>query len=84
MSESSSTPSQTFGSRLHDREGKDDHDLTDGLDLGFDGAEEVLRAWRQGMRPDADLPVSEWAAAHRWLSSRAAAEPERNRPARAP
>ena len=84
MSESSSTPSQTFGSRLHDREGEDDHDLTDGLDLGFDGAEEVLRAWRRGMRPDADLTVSEWADAHRWLSSRAAAEPGRYRTARAP
>jgi hypothetical protein len=60
MSESSSTPSQTFGSRLHDTEGEDDHDLTDGLDLGFDGAEDVLRAWRRGMRPDADLTVSDY------------------------
>ncbi|MFN4099666.1 MAG: phage terminase large subunit family protein [Pararhodobacter sp.] len=87
MSESSSTPSQTSGSRLH--EGDDDHDLTDsdlteGLDLGFDGAEDVLRAWRRGMRPDADLTVSEWADAHRWLSSRASAEPGRYRTARTP
>ena len=85
MSESSSTPSQTSGSRLH--EGDDDHDLTDsdlteGLDLGFEGAEDVLRAWRRGMRPDADLTVSEWADAHRWLSSRGAAEPGRYRTAR--
>ena len=87
MSESSSTPSQTSGSRLH--EGDNDHsltdsDLTEGLDLGFDGAEDVLRAWRRGMRPDADLTVSEWADAHRWLSSRASAEPGRYRTARTP
>jgi len=87
MSESSSTPSQTSGSRLH--EGDSDHsltdsDLTEGLDLGFDGAEDILRAWRRGMRPDADLTVSEWADAHRWLSSRASAEPGRYRTARTP
>jgi phage terminase large subunit GpA-like protein len=61
-----------------------DSDLTEGLDLGFDGAEDVLRAWRRGMRPDADLTVSEWADAHRWLSSRASAEPGRYRTARTP
>jgi hypothetical protein len=61
-----------------------ENDLTEGLNLGFDGAEDVLRAWRRGMRPDADLTVSEWADAHRWLSSRAAAEPGRYRTARAP
>jgi hypothetical protein len=60
MSESSSTPSQTSGSRLD--EGDNDHGLTDddltaGLDLGFDGAEDILRAWRRGVRPDADLTV---------------------------
>jgi len=84
MSESSSTPSQTSGSRLHDKDGEDDDDLTEGLDLGFDGAEDILRVWRRGMRPDANLTVSEWADAHRWLSSRAAAEPGRYRTARAP
>ncbi|MBK5946044.1 phage tail protein [Rhodobacter veldkampii DSM 11550] len=84
MSESSSTPWQTSGSRLHDRQEEDDHDLTEGLDLGFDGAEDILRVWRRGMRPDANLTVSEWADAHRWLSSRAAAEPGRYRTARAP
>jgi phage terminase large subunit GpA-like protein len=36
------------------------------------------------MQPDADLTVSEWADKHRWLSSRAAAEPGRYRTARAP
>ena len=59
-------------------------DLTLDLDLGFDGAEEILRAWRRGMRLDADLTVSEWADAHRWLSSRASAEPGRYRTARTP
>ena len=82
MSESSSPPWPTSGSRLD--EGEHNNDLTEGLDLGFDGAEDVLRAWRRGMRPDADLTVSEWADAHRWLSSRAAAEPGRYRTARAP
>ena len=87
MSESSSTPWQTSGSRLD--EGKHDHslndgDLTEGLDLGFDGAEDILRVWRQGMRPDPDLTVSEWADAHRKLSSRASAEPGQYRTARTP
>ena len=87
MSESSSTPWQTSGSRLHEKEGNQDrgeNDLTEGLDLGFDGAEDILRVWRRGMRPDANFTVSEWADAHRWLSSRAAAEPGRYRTARAP
>ncbi|MCL4186760.1 MAG: phage terminase large subunit family protein [Rhodobacteraceae bacterium] len=79
MSESSSTPSQTSGSASVEQE-----DLSADLDLGFDGAEDILRAWRRGMRPDADLTVSEWADAHRWLSSRASAEPGRYRTARTP
>jgi phage terminase large subunit GpA-like protein len=62
----------------------DDNDLTAGLDLGFEGAEDLLRAWRRGMRPDPSLTVSEWADQHRWLSSRGAAEPGRYRTARAP
>ena len=48
MSANSSTPSPTSGSRLHDED--DDNDLTEGLDLGFDGAEDLLRVWRQGRR----------------------------------
>ena len=36
------------------------------------------------MRPDPDLTVSEWADAHRWLGSRASAEPGRYRTARTP
>ena len=31
--------------------------LTDGLDLSFDGAEDILRSWRKGMRPDPDQDV---------------------------
>lgn len=82
MSESSSTRLPTSGSRLDDEE--ETSDLTAGLDLGFDGAEDILRVWRQGMRPDPDLTVSEWADKHRKLSSRAAAEPGQYRTARTP
>ncbi len=79
MSESSSTPCPTSGSASVDQD-----ELSADLNLGFDGAEDILRAWRRGMRPDADLTVSEWADAHRWLSSRASAEPGRYRTARTP
>ena len=66
-----------------------DHDLpqgdfAEGLDLAFDGSEDILRAWRRGTRPDPDLTVSAWADQHRWLSSRASAEPGRYRTARTP
>jgi len=80
MSESSSPPWPTSGSRLDD----DNPDLTADLDLGFEGAEDILRAWRRGMRPDPDLTVSQWADAHRKLSSRASAEPGQYRTARTP
>ena len=80
MSERNSKPSPNSASRLDD----DDHDLSDDLDLGFDGAEDILRAWRRGKRPDPDLTVSEWADAHRKLSSRASAEPGQYRTARTP
>jgi phage terminase large subunit GpA-like protein len=65
-------------------EGLTDDDLTADLDLGFDGAEDILRAWAKGTRPDPDLTVSAWADQHRWLSSRASAEPGRYRTARTP
>jgi len=64
--------------------GDTDGDLTADIDLGFDGADDILRAWRRGLRPDPDLTVSSWADAHRWLSSRASAEPGRYRTARTP
>ena len=82
MSESNSMPWPTSGYRLNDEENTSD--LTKGLDLAFDGAEDVLRAWRRGMRPDPDLTVSEWADTHRKLSSRASAEPGQYRTARTP
>jgi phage terminase large subunit GpA-like protein len=78
MSANNSTPSPISGFRL------DEEDYASGLDLGFDGAEDMLRAWRRGMRPDPDLTVSEWADQHRWLSSRASAEPGRYHTARTP
>ena len=56
-----------------------DEALTD-----FDGAGDLLRAWGNGLRPDPDLTVSQWADRHRWLSSRASAEPGRYRTARTP
>ncbi|UYP68540.1 phage terminase large subunit family protein [Thalassobacter stenotrophicus] len=61
-----------------------ENNLIAGLDLAFDGAEDILRAWRRGMRPDPDLTVSEWADKHRKLSSRASAEPGQYRTARTP
>lgn len=87
MSESSSTPWPTSGFRWNDGdndEGLTNDDLSEDLDLGFDGAEDILRAWAKGVRPDPDLTVSQWADAHRWLSSRASAEPGRYRTARTP
>ncbi|SET88386.1 phage terminase large subunit family protein [Oceanicella actignis] len=50
----------------------------------FDGAEALLRAWGRGLTPDPWLTVSEWADRHRWLSSRASAEPGRYRTERTP
>ena len=50
----------------------------------FDGAGEILRAWGNGLRPDPDLTVSEWADRHRMLSGRASAEPGRYRTIRTP
>jgi phage terminase large subunit GpA-like protein len=51
---------------------------------GFDGAKDLLRQWSRGIRPDPNLTVSQWADQHRWLSSRASAEPGRYRTARTP
>ena len=51
---------------------------------GFDGAEALLRAWGRGLTPDPWLTVSEWSDRHRWLSSRASAEPGRYRTERTP
>ena len=50
----------------------------------FEGVAEILRAWGEGLKPDPDLTVSEWADRHRMLSGRASAEPGRYRTARTP
>ena len=67
MSETSLPPSPTSRSALTHDDGTDD-DRTTTPDLSFDGAEDILRAWSRGIRPDPDLTVSEWADSHRWLA----------------
>ena len=52
--------------------------------FAFRGSDVLLQAWRDGLRPDPALTVSEWADRHRMLSSRASAEPGRYRTARTP
>ena len=74
MSDPSSTTSPRSG--LISAEGDDV--------LGFDGAQDILRAWCAGLTPDPDLTVSKWADRHRKLSSRASAEPGQYRTARTP
>lgn len=54
----------------------------DGAD--FDGANELLRAWRDGLKPDPLLTVSQWADQHRMLGTKESAEPGRWRTARTP
>jgi len=56
----------------------------DALGLGFDGLEDLLRAWAGGLKPDPYLTVSEWADRYRMLASRASAEPGRYRTRRTP
>jgi phage terminase large subunit GpA-like protein len=73
MSASSSTASRRSGPGLDD-----------GGVFEFDGADGLLRAWSRGIRPDPDLTVSDWADRHRWLASRASAEPGRYRTGRTP
>lgn len=50
----------------------------------FEGAHELGQVWREGLKPDPLLTVSEWANAHRYLSPRASAEPGRYRTDRTP
>ena len=50
----------------------------------YEGAQEIERAWREGLTPDPLLSVSEWADQHRMLSSKASAEPGRWRTSRTP
>ena len=44
------------------------------VDLAFDGASDLLRAWTGGLTPDPALTVSAWADQHRILSPRGASE----------
>ncbi|RMD88285.1 MAG: phage terminase large subunit family protein [Alphaproteobacteria bacterium] len=50
----------------------------------YEGADEIEKVWRQGLRPDPLLTVSEWADRYRVLSQRAASEPGRWRTSRTP
>jgi phage terminase large subunit GpA-like protein len=52
--------------------------------LSFEGADELGQVWRDGLKPDPLLTVSQWADAHRYLSPRASAEPGRYRTDRTP
>ena len=52
--------------------------------MDYDGADEIERAWREGLTPDPLLSVSEWADRHRVLSSKASSEPGRWRTSRTP
>ncbi len=50
----------------------------------FAGADDIRRAWYDGLAPDPLLSVSEWSETHRMLAARASAEPGRYRIARTP
>jgi phage terminase large subunit GpA-like protein len=54
------------------------------MEFGYDGAPEILRAWQEGLTPDPQLTVSQWADRHRVLSGKASAEPGRWRTGRTP
>jgi phage terminase large subunit GpA-like protein len=49
-----------------------------------DGADAIERAWRDGLKPDPLLTVSEWADRYQVLSQRASSEPGRWRTERTP
>src|SRR6266511_4733421 len=59
-----------------------DPNCASGIDVGFKGALDLLRAWRDGRTPDPELTVSRWAASHRVLSPRGANEAGRWRTSR--
>ena len=54
------------------------------MTMDYEGAQEIERAWREGLTPDPLLTVSEWSDRHRMLSSKASAEPGRWRTSRTP
>jgi phage terminase large subunit GpA-like protein len=51
------------------------------MEMDYEGAAEIERAWREGLTPDPLLTVSEWSDRHRMLSSKASAEPGAGAPA---
>jgi phage terminase large subunit GpA-like protein len=59
-------------------------DLISGDSSGFEGIEDLVRAWSSSLKPDPYLTVSEWADRYRVLPSRASAEPGRYRTRRTP
>ncbi len=54
------------------------------MHFAYDGAEDVARAWANGLRPDPLLSLSQWSDEHRVLSSKGSAEPGRWRTSRTP
>src|SRR5512134_4052448 len=83
MSGSTLQSSRMFG-RISADEGGERPDAGPEVSLSFDGAAELLRAWREGLTPDPDLTVSAWADAHRVLSPRGSSEAGRWRTSRTP
>ena len=46
----------------------------------YDGADAIEGTWREGLRPDPLLTVSQWSDRYRVLSQRASSEPGRCAP----
>src|SRR5512134_893437 len=61
-----------------------DANSASGIDVGFKGALDLLRTWRDGRTPDPELTVSREAGGHRLLSPRGANEAGRWRTSRTP
>ena len=81
MSGSTSANSPMFGRSSHDC---DRRHIVEALDLAFDGAADVVHAWRDGLRPDPDLTDSAYVDKYRILSPRGFNEAAECRPARPP
>ena len=56
---------------------------TSGIDH-YDGALDIEKTWREGLKPDPFMAVSEWSDQYRVLSPKSAAEPGRWRTERTP
>jgi hypothetical protein len=70
-----------FGRSSDDR---DHRHIAEALDLAFDGAADVVQAWRDGLRSDPDLIDSAYVHKHRILSPRGSNEAGACRAARPP